>query len=34
VVSVATTVFLPDRTNRDISEEVAYGAAAGRAGGN
>ena len=33
VVSVAATIFLPDRTNRDISEEEAYGAAAERAGG-
>ena len=33
VVSVVTTIFLPDRTNRDISEEEAYGAAAKRAGG-
>jgi hypothetical protein len=33
VVSVATTAFLPDRTNRDISQELAYGAAAERAGG-
>jgi MFS family permease len=33
VVSVAATIFLPDRTNRDISEEQAYGAAAERAGG-
>jgi hypothetical protein len=24
VVSVVTTIFLPDRTNRDISEEVVY----------
>jgi hypothetical protein len=30
VVSVATTTFLPDRTNRDIPEEPAYGAAAAR----
>jgi len=29
VVSVATTIFLPDLTNHDISEEVAYGAAGG-----
>ena len=33
VVSVATTAFLPDRTNRDISQEQAYGAAAERGGG-
>jgi MFS family permease len=33
VVSVVTTIFLPDRTNRDISEELAYGPAAERAGG-
>jgi len=33
VVSIATTAFLPDRTNRDISQELAYGAAAERAGG-
>jgi hypothetical protein len=33
VVSVITTVFLPDRANRDISEEPAYGAATERAGG-
>ena len=32
-VSIATTAFLPDRTNRDISQELAYGAAAERAGG-
>jgi MFS family permease len=34
VVSVVTTIFLPDRANRDISEEQACGAAAERAGGN
>jgi len=33
VVSIATTAFLPVRTNRDISQELAYGAAAERAGG-
>ncbi|TMJ46124.1 MAG: MHS family MFS transporter, partial [Alphaproteobacteria bacterium] len=33
VVSVVTTIFLPDRTNRDISEELAYGPAAERVGG-
>ena len=27
VVSVSATVFLPDYTNRDISQEGAYGAA-------
>jgi hypothetical protein len=32
VVSVVTTIFLPGRTNRDISEEPAYGAAAERGG--
>jgi MFS family permease len=32
LVSVVTTSFLPDRTNRDISEEQAYGTAE-RAGG-
>ena len=34
VVSVVTTIFLPDRINRDISEELACGAAAERAVGN
>jgi MFS family permease len=34
VVSVTATAFLPDYTNRDISQETAYGAAAERAAGN
>src|SRR2546429_7285176 len=33
VVSVSATAFLPDYTNRDISQEQAYGAAAERAVG-
>jgi MFS family permease len=32
IVSVVTTAFLPDRTNRDISQEQVYSAAAQRAG--
>ena len=33
VVTIASTIFLPDHTNRDISKEEAYGAAARHAGG-
>jgi hypothetical protein len=34
VVTIASTIFLPDHTNRDISKEEAYGAAARHAGRN
>jgi MFS family permease len=34
VVSVTATAFLPDYTNRDISQERTYGVAAERVGGN
>jgi MFS family permease len=34
VVSVTATAFLPDYTNRDISQEQTYGVAAERVGGN
>jgi MFS family permease len=34
VVTIVSTIFLPDHTNRDISEEGVYAAAAERAGGN
>ena len=31
VVTIVSTIFLPDHTNRDISEEGVYAAAAERA---
>src|SRR6266851_119354 len=33
IVTILSTIFLPDYTNRDISEEGAYGVAADRTGG-
>ena len=30
IVTIVSTIFLPDLTNRDISQEEAYGAAAKR----
>src|SRR5712692_7066285 len=34
IITIASTIFLPDLTNRDISQEEAYGAATQRAGGD
>jgi len=31
IVTIVSTIFLPDLTNRDISQEAVYGAAAGPA---
>ena len=33
IITIASTIFLPDHTNRDISQEEAYGAVAERAVG-